>query len=88
MCQKYEIRLHRCQGDYLSLRVSLIFVGSILILISLQGIFQIYNSKIQDIQHLKFYCILFMVIGFLLLVVSIFRIQTKNQINYQDLISL
>ena len=88
MCQKYEIRLHRCQGDYLRLRISLIFIGSILILISLQGIFQIYNSKIQDIQHLRFYCIVFMVTGLLLLVVSIFRIQSRKQINYQDLISL
>lgn len=62
-----KVTIYKLDDECLRLRISLCFVGFLFIILGIQGIMEIYNHTIQNINNITLYSSLFIVIGFILL---------------------
>ena len=65
-----KITFFSLRDDFARLRLSTIMASIFLIIFGIQGLFNLFNKNIMQIEHIELYSISFIGIGLILLIIS------------------
>ena len=79
-----KITFFSLRDDFARLRLSTIMASIFLIIFGIQGLFNLFNKNIMQIEHIELYSISFIGIGLILLIISCLK-RKNDEIEYYSL---